>query len=196
MSERRADVRRDTTETQIEVQLLLDGSGRYEVETPVPFLSHMLELFAKHGLFDLTVRAAGDTHIDDHHSVEDLGIVLGQAVAQAVGDKAGIRRFGSARVPMQEALATVDLDLCGRAYLVYDVNLPKVKVGTFDVELAQDFLLAFANHAQATLHVNLQYGDNLHHCLEAVFKGFGRALDVATQMDARVEGPLSTKGVL
>ena len=196
MTERRADVRRDTTETQIALQLLLDGSGQYAVETPVPFLTHMLELFARHGFFDLTVRATGDTQIDDHHSVEDLGIVLGQAVAEAVGDKAGIRRFGSARVPMQEALAGVDVDLCGRAYLVYNVDLPKVKVGTFDAELAQDFLLAFANHAQATLHVNLEYGDNLHHCLEAVFKGFGRALDMATQLDARVEGPLSTKGVL
>lgn len=196
MAERRADVRRETTETQIEIQLLLDGTGRYDVQTPVPFLSHMLELFAKHGFFDLTVRAAGDTHIDDHHSVEDLGIVLGQAVRAAVGDRAGIRRFGSARVPMQEALAAVDLDLCGRAYLVYNVELPKVKVGAFDVELAQDFLLAFVNHAQATLHVNLRYGDNLHHCIEAVFKGFARALDTATQLDARVQGPLSTKGVL
>ena len=196
MADRRAEVRRETTETQITLELVLDGTGQYEVQTPVPFLSHMLELFTRHGLFDLTVRAGGDTHIDDHHTVEDLGIVLGQAVAEALGDKAGIRRFGSARVPMQEALATVDLDLCGRAYFVYNVDMPKAKTGTFDVELAQDFLLAFTNHAQATLHINLQYGDNLHHCLEAVFKGFGRALDVATQLDARVEGPLSTKGVL
>ena len=196
MSERRASVRRDTTETQISVELVLDGTGRYNVQSPVPFLNHMLELFAKHGLFDLTLRAEGDTHIDDHHTVEDLGIVVGQAVAEAVGDKAGLRRFGSARVPMQEALAAVDVDLCGRAYLVYNVDLPKVKVGKFDAELAQDFLLAFANHAQATLHVNLQYGDNLHHCLEGVFKAFARALDQATQRDPRVEGVLSTKGTL
>ena len=196
MSDRRGAVTRDTTETQIAVELTLDGTGQYRVDTPVPFLSHMLELFAKHGLFDLTVRAAGDTQIDDHHTVEDLGIVLGQAVAKAVGDKVGIRRFGSARVPMQEALATVDLDLCGRAYLVYNVAMPKAKAGAFDVELAQDFLLAFANHAQATLHVNLVYGDNLHHCLESVFKGLARALDQATQRDPRVEGVLSTKGAL
>lgn len=196
MADRRGAVTRDTTETQISLELALDGAGQYRVETPVPFLSHMLELFAKHGCFDLTVRAAGDTHVDDHHTVEDLGIVLGQAVAQAVGDKVGIRRFGSARVPMQEALTTVDLDLCGRAYLVYNVELPKAKAGAFDVELAQDFLLAFANHAQATLHVNLVYGENLHHCLESVFKGLARALDHATQLDPRVEGVLSTKGAL
>lgn len=196
MADRHAEVRRETTETQIALELALDGTGRYDVQTPVAFLSHMLELFARHGMFDLTVRAEGDTQIDDHHTVEDLGIVLGQAVDKAVGNKAGMRRFGSARIPMQEALATVDLDLCGRAYFVYNVNLPKAKAGTFDVELAQDFLLAFANHAQATLHVNLLYGENLHHCLEAVFKGLGQALDIATQMDLRVDGPLSTKGVL
>jgi len=196
MSNRRATVRRDTTETQIAMAMALDGTGAYDVKTPVPFLSHMLELMTKHGLFDLTVDATGDTHIDDHHSVEDMGIVFGQVVAEALGDKAGIRRFGSARVPMQEALATVDLDLCGRAYLVYNVDLPKVKVGSFDVELAQDFLLAFCNHAQATVHINLAYGDNLHHCLEAIFKGFGRALDQATQLDPRIEGVLSTKGSL
>jgi len=196
MANRRAVVRRDTTETQIQIDLGLDGTGRSDVKTPVPFLTHMLELFARHGFFDLQITAAGDTHIDDHHSVEDIGIVLGQAVAQAVGDKAGIRRFGSARVPMQEALATVDLDLCGRAYLVYNVDLPKVKVGGFDVELAEDFLLAFANHAHSTVHVNLLYGKNMHHCLEGVFKAFGRALDQATQLDPRVEGVLSTKGVL
>ena len=194
--ERRAEISRTTRETAITLTLDLDGSGESRIETGVGFLDHMLELVAKHGFFDLTVKATGDLHVDDHHTTEDVGICFGKAVAEALGDMAGIRRFGSETVPMYEALATVNLDLCGRPYLVYHTPLAGGKVGTFDVELVEEFFHGFVNHSGATLHVNAPYGTNRHHLIEAVFKAFARALDVATQRDERVRGVLSSKGSL
>ena len=156
----------------------------------------MLHLFARHGLFDLTVEAQGDIDIDFHHTVEDIGIVLGEAFRQALGDKKGIVRYGTARIPMDETLADVTVDLSGRSYLVYNVDLPKVKVGEFDAELAREFFQAFANNCGCNLHLNLLYGENVHHIIEACFKGFGRSLDSATRQDSRLHGVMSTKGVL
>jgi imidazoleglycerol-phosphate dehydratase len=156
----------------------------------------MLNLFARHGLFDLTVEASGDIDIDFHHTVEDIGIVLGEAFKQALGEKKGIRRYGQATVPMDETLASVAIDISGRPYLVYHVALPKVKIGEFDVELAREFFQAFVNHCGLNLHINVMYGDNVHHIIEACFKAVARAMDVATQLDPRVEGVMSTKGVL
>ena len=193
---RTATIERITKETQIKLTLAVDGTGEAKVCTSVPFLDHMLNLFARHGLFDLTVEAKGDIDIDFHHTVEDIGIVLGQAFKEALGDKQGIRRYGSALVPMDETLAEVAMDLSSRPYLVYHVQLPKVKIGEFDVELAREFFQAFANHLGANLHINVRYGDNVHHILEACFKGTARALDVASQADPRIEGVLSTKGKL
>ena len=193
---RTATIERITKETRIRLTLEVDGKGEAKVCTSVPFLDHMLDLFARHGLFDLSVEAKGDIDIDFHHTVEDIGIVLGQAFKEALGDKRGIRRYGSALVPMDETLAEVAMDLSGRPYLVYHVQLPKVKIGEFDVELAREFFQAFANHLGANLHLNLRYGDNVHHILEACFKGTARALDVATQADPRIEGVMSTKGKL
>jgi imidazoleglycerol-phosphate dehydratase len=159
-------------------------------------MDHMLTHLAKHGFFDLTVEATGDIEIDDHHTVEDLGICLGEAFKKALGDKQGIRRFGRGTMPMHEALASVIIDFSGRSFLVFNVDLPKAKVGTFDTELVEEFFVAFCNHAGVNVHVNLAYGDNLHHIIEAIFKAFGRALDEATGCDPRVEGVLSTKGKL
>ena len=193
---RNATIERVTKETRIKLSLMLDGSGAAKICTSVPFLDHMLNLFARHGLFDLEVEACGDIDIDFHHTVEDIGIVLGEAFKQALGEKKGIRRYGQASVPMDETLASVALDLSGRPYLVYHVNLPKVKIGEFDVELAREFFQAFVNHCSLNLHVNVMYGENVHHIIEACFKAFARAMDVATQMDARVEGVMSTKGML
>jgi imidazoleglycerol-phosphate dehydratase len=156
----------------------------------------MLDLFARHGLFDLEVEASGDIDIDFHHTVEDIGIVLGQAIRESLGDKKGIRRYGQATVPMDETLASVATDLSGRPYLVYNVRLPKVKIGEFDVELAREFFQALVNNLGANLHINVMYGDNVHHILEACFKATARALDLATQLDPRIEGVLSTKGKL
>jgi imidazoleglycerol-phosphate dehydratase len=156
----------------------------------------MLNLFARHGLFDLEVEASGDIDIDFHHTVEDIGIVLGEAFKQALGDKKGIRRYGQATVPMDETLASVAIDISGRPFLVYNVTLPKVKIGEFDVELAREFFQAFVNHCGLNLHINVMYGENVHHIIEACFKAVARAMDVATQLDPRVEGVLSTKGVL
>lgn len=193
---RSASINRKTSETAIAVDLELDGSGSYSVDTPVPFLNHMLELFARHGLFNLSVQASGDTEVDFHHTVEDIGICLGRAFLQALGDKAGIRRYGQASVPMDEALAQVTLDLSGRPCLVYRAPVMKGKVGQFDNELVEEFLQAFANNCMATLHVSVVYGKNSHHIIEAVFKALARALDAATQQDARISGVPSTKGVL
>ena len=193
---RTAKLERNTKETQIKLSLNIDGRGEYSVSTTVPFLDHMLCLFAKHGLFDLTIEATGDTQIDFHHTVEDVGIVLGDAFKQAVGDKKGIRRYGWTRLPMDESLADVALDLCDRSRLVYNVALPKSKVGEFDAELAEDFFKAFADRAGVTLHIHVPYGDNLHHILEGVFKAFAKALDQATSIDERVTGVPSTKGML
>jgi len=193
---RTASIERVTRETRIRLSINLDGSGVGRICTSVPFLDHMLDLFARHGLFDLEVEAQGDIDIDFHHTVEDIGIVLGQAIKEALGDKKGIRRYGQATVPMDETLASVALDLSGRPYLVYNVTLPKVKIGEFDVELGREFFQAFVNNAGANLHLNVMYGDNVHHVLEACFKGFARALDMATQLDPRIEGVMSTKGKL
>ncbi|ACD94550.1 imidazoleglycerol-phosphate dehydratase HisB [Trichlorobacter lovleyi] len=193
---RTAEIDRSTSETRIHLKLTIDGTGLSAIRTTVPFLDHMLHLFARHGLFDLTVEAQGDIDIDFHHTVEDIGIVLGEAFRQALGDKKGIVRYGTARIPMDETLADVTVDLSGRPYLVYNVDLPKVKVGEFDAELAREFFQAFANNCGCNLHLNLLYGENVHHIIEACFKGFGRSLDSATRQDARLHGVMSTKGVL
>jgi imidazoleglycerol-phosphate dehydratase len=193
---RKASIERITRETQIKLTLEIDGRGEAKVCSSVPFLDHMLDLFTRHGLFDLQVEAKGDIDIDFHHTVEDIGIVLGTAFREALGDKKGIRRYGQASVPMDETLASVAVDLSGRPYMVYNVKLPKIKIGEFDVELAREFFQAFANNAGANLHINVMYGDNVHHVLEACFKAMARALDQATQVDARIEGVLSTKGKL
>ena len=193
---RKASIERITRETQIKLTLEIDGTGEAKVCTSVPFLDHMLDLFTRHGLFDLKVEAKGDIDIDFHHTVEDIGIVLGQAFREALGDKKGIRRYGQASVPMDETLASVAIDLSGRSYMVYNVMLPKIKIGEFDVELAREFFQAFANNAGANLHINVMYGDNVHHILEACFKGMARALDQATRLDPRIEGVMSTKGKL
>ena len=193
---RTATVSRGTSETDIRVTLKLDGRGSYEVETGVPFLNHMLEIFARHGFFDLTVRARGDVEVDDHHTVEDVGLCLGQGFREALGDKAGIRRFGEATVPLDEALVTTVVDLSGRPFFVYDVRIEQAKIGRFDVELIHDFLLAFTNQAALNLHVRMASGRNPHHVVEAVFKSLARALDLATQRDPRLSGVLSTKGSL
>ena len=194
--ERTATVARRTTETDIRLQLNLDGSGRYQVESGIPFLNHMLEIFTRHGFFDLTLKATGDLDVDHHHTVEDVGLTLGQAFREALGDKAGIRRFGEATVPLDEALVTTVVDLSGRPFFVYEVRIKQAKIGTFDVELIHDFLLALTNQAGMNLHVRMASGRNPHHVVEAVFKSLARALDLATQRDPRVVGVLSTKGLL
>ena len=191
-----AIIDRSTTETAVKVHLLLDGSGEQQIATGVPFFDHMLTQVARHGFFDLTITARGDLEVDAHHTVEDVGICLGEAFKQALGDKAGIRRYGRGTMPMHEALAAVVLDFSGRPFLVWHVDLPKAQVGSFDLELVEEFFTAFCNHAGANVHVNLAYGDNLHHIVEAVFKAFARALDEATQIDPRVQGVLSSKGAL
>jgi imidazoleglycerol-phosphate dehydratase len=193
---RTAAIERVTKETRIKLSINLDGTGAAKICTSVPFLDHMLDLFARHGLFDLEVEASGDIDIDFHHTVEDIGIVLGQAIKEVLGDKAGIRRYGQATVPMDETLASVATDLSGRPFLVYNVRLPKVKIGEFDVELAKEFFQALTNNLGANLHINVMYGDNVHHILEACFKATARALDIATQHDPRIEGVMSTKGKL
>lgn len=193
---RKAVIERITKETQIKLSLDIDGAGEAMVCTSVPFLDHMLNLFARHGLFNLEVEAKGDIDIDFHHTVEDIGIVLGEALKQALGDKQGIHRYGQATVPMDETLASVAVDLSGRPYLVYNVRLPKVKIGEFDVELAREFFQALTNNLAANIHINVMYGDNVHHILEACFKALARALDQATQEDPRIAGVMSTKGKL
>lgn len=194
--ERTARVQRTTKETDIAVELALDGAGTAVVDTGVPFLDHMLESFARHGFFDLKVGARGDLAVDQHHTVEDVGLALGQALRDALGDKAGIRRFGEAACPLDEALARVTVDLSGRPYLVYAVKIKASRVGGFDTDLVHDFLHALVNRAGMNLHVDLIRGRNAHHIIEAIFKALGRALDGATQVDQRVAGVLSTKGVL
>ena len=193
---RRATVERRTKETEIRVDLNLDGQGRYDVETGIPFLNHMLELFTRHGFFDLTVKATGDLDVDYHHTVEDVGLVLGQAFREALGDKAGIRRFGEATVPLDEALVSTVVDLSGRPFLAYAVKIRQAKIGAFDVELIHDFLLALTNQLAMNLHVRMASGRNPHHVVEAIFKSLARALDHASQRDPRVTGVLSTKGSL
>jgi imidazoleglycerol-phosphate dehydratase len=193
---RTATVERKTNETNIRISIDLDGTGKAAIDTPIPFLSHMLEQIARHGSFDLSIAAQGDVEIDGHHTTEDIGIVLGKAVAEALGDRTGIRRYGSATLPMDEALVTAAIDLSGRAYFVFRVPLPKAKLGTWDVELAEVFFEAFARSAQANLHLHLTEGSNLHHIVEITFKAFSRALRAATELDPRAPGIPSTKGTL
>lgn len=195
-NERICELTRTTSETDIRLRLNLDGTGAYQIDTGVPFLDHMLAHVAVHGLLDLEITCHGDTEIDDHHSVEDIGIVLGQALRQALGDKVGIARYGSQLMPMDEALALVALDFSGRSLLVYDVDIPVPKVGNFDTELVPEFLRALAHNAGLTLHVKLLHGDNAHHIIEAIFKGLGRALGQAVAIDPRRASVPSTKGVL
>jgi imidazoleglycerol-phosphate dehydratase len=193
---RSATIDRKTKETSIRIELTLDGRGESSIDTGVPFFDHMLTQIARHGFFDLTVAAQGDIEIDAHHTVEDVGICLGEAFKKALGDKAGIRRYGRGTMPMHEALVSVILDFSGRPFLVYNVPLPKAQVGNFEVELVEEFFTAFCNHGGVNAHVNLAYGDNLHHIIEAVFKAFARALDEACGLDPRIEGVLSSKGKL
>ena len=193
---RKARIERQTTETDIVLELELDGSGNCSVQTPVPFFNHMLEQVARHGFFDLKLKAQGDVEIDDHHTVEDVGIVFGAAFREALGGKSGIRRYGAKTIPMDEALASVAIDFCGRPCLVFDVDLPKSKVGSFDTELVKEFFTAFVNNAGATLHIHLLCGENIHHVIEAIFKAFARTLDEAVGIDPRISGVLSTKGRL
>jgi len=193
---RTSHVKRSTSETQIEVKLNLDGSGIQEIKTPVPFLDHMLSQLARHGYFDLTIKAQGDTHIDFHHTVEDVGIAVGQAFKEALGDKKGIRRFSEANVPLNEALAQCIIDISGRAFFVFNVELPKAKLGEFDVELVPEFFQAFSANSGITLHLNSPYWNNLHHITEALFKSFARALDSACSLDSRTSEVPSTKGTL
>ncbi|MED4905449.1 imidazoleglycerol-phosphate dehydratase HisB [Parageobacillus thermoglucosidasius] len=194
--ERYASISRKTNETDIQLAFAIDGEGKAELHTSVPFLTHMLDLFTKHGHFNLTVTAKGDTEVDDHHTTEDIGICLGQALREALGDKKGIRRYGNAFVPMDEALAQVVVDLSNRPHFEFRGEFPSEKVGTFDVELVHEFLWKLALEARMNLHVIVHYGRNTHHMIEAVFKALGRALDEATMIDPRVKGVPSTKGML
>jgi imidazoleglycerol-phosphate dehydratase len=193
---RTADIKRDTKETQIRVKLNLDGAGLGTFETGVPFLDHMLDQVARHGVFDLDVAARGDLHIDAHHTVEDIGITFGQAFAKALGDKQGIRRYGHAYVPLDEALSRVVVDLSGRPGLIFKVDFVRARIGEFDVDLMHEFFQGFTNHALVTLHVDSIRGDNAHHQAETAFKAFGRALRMAVEIDPRMLGVPSTKGSL
>ncbi|MEY3899830.1 MAG: imidazoleglycerol-phosphate dehydratase HisB [Pseudomonadota bacterium] len=196
-TQRKAEVVRDTSETKIRVALNLDGTGQQKLDTGVPFLDHMLDQIARHGLIDLDISAKGDLHIDAHHTVEDVGITLGQAVAKAIGDKKGIRRYGHAYVPLDEALSRVVIDFSGRPGLEFHVPFTRAMIGQFDVDLTHEFFQGFVNHALVTLHIDNLRGDNAHHQCETVFKAFGRALRMATELDARAAGTIpSTKGSL
>ncbi|MDB4977605.1 MAG: Imidazoleglycerol-phosphate dehydratase [Myxococcaceae bacterium] len=193
---RTAIIERKTSETQIRVELGLDGTGKYDIRTPLPFLTHMLEQLSRHGLFDLNIEASGDVEIDGHHTTEDLGIAIGRAFSDALGDKRGIRRYGSATLPMDEAMVTCALDLSGRSFFVWKVPLPKAKLGSFDSELCEIFFEGFVRGAQCNLHMHLQAGEILHHIIEISFKALARALREATELDPRVTGVPSTKGTL
>jgi len=194
---RTADITRNTRETRIRAAINLDGTGRQTIQSGVPFLDHMLDQIARHGLVDLDIHCEGDTHIDDHHTVEDIGITLGQAFARAAGDKTGLRRYGCAYVPLDEALSRVVIDLSGRPGLFYHVPYTRARIGAFDVDLAREFFQGFVNHALITLHIDNLRGENAHHQCETVFKAFGRALREAVEPDPRSSGVVpSTKGVL
>ena len=197
MSKRTAKVDRNTNETQISVSVNLDGDGKAVFDTGIPFLEHMLDQVARHGMVDLEITAKGDRHIDDHHTVEDIGITLGQAFAKAVGDKAGIRRYGHAYVPLDEALSRVVIDFSGRPGLEYGVSYPRARIGEFDVDLFHEFFQGFINHAQVTMHIDTIRGSNAHHIAETIFKAFGRAMRMALEADPRLAGVIpSTKGSL
>ncbi|MFH1077034.1 MAG: imidazoleglycerol-phosphate dehydratase HisB [Pseudomonadota bacterium] len=193
---RYAEKKRATTETDIYIKLNIDGKGNTAISSGVGFLDHMLTLMAAHGFLDLEVRATGDITVDDHHTVEDIGIVLGDVLRDAIGDKSGIRRYGSCIVPMDDALALVAIDISNRPYLVYNVPIKQDRVGSLDVRLIKEFFRAFVNHCGMTLHINVFYGDNMHHIIEGVFKAFGQALNEAVAYDQRIERVRSTKGVL
>ncbi|WML54703.1 imidazoleglycerol-phosphate dehydratase HisB [Neobacillus sp. PS3-12] len=194
--ERTASIERNTNETQIKLSLDIDGEGQANLNTGVPFLTHMLDLFTKHGLFNLTIDANGDTEIDDHHTSEDIAICLGQVIREALGDKKGIKRYGNSFVPMDETLAQVVIDLSNRPHFEMRADFPSQRVGTFDTELVHEFLWKLALEARMNLHVIVHYGHNTHHMIEAVFKALGRALDEATTIDPRIKGVPSTKGML
>jgi imidazoleglycerol-phosphate dehydratase len=196
MARREAQITRNTLETQIGVKLDLDGTGRSSLATKVPFLDHMLDQVARHGVFDLEVEARGDLHIDAHHTVEDVGITLGQAFARAAGDKKGVRRYGHAYVPLDEALSRVVVDLSGRPGLEFHIDFARARIGEFDVDLVHEFFQGFVNHAHVTLHVENLRGANAHHQAETAFKAFGRALRMAVELDPRIAGVPSTKGSL
>ena len=194
---RTADITRNTQETQIQLSINLDGTGKQSIDTGVPFLDHMLDQIARHGLIDMDIKARGDLHIDAHHTVEDVGISLGQALHKAIGNKAGIRRYGHAYVPLDEALSRVVIDLSGRPMLTYDIPFTRARIGDFDVDLAREFFQGLVNHAQMTLHIDNLRGINAHHQCETVFKAFGRALRMALEVDERQAGAIpSTKGTL
>lgn len=194
--DRCSQITRKTSETEIEVSLVIDGSGQSEIQTPIPFLDHMLAQLSRHGYFDLQVKAQGDIEIDFHHTVEDVGITLGQAFDKALGDRKGIRRFASTSVPLNEALAECVVDISGRSFFVFNIDLPKTKLGQFDVELVPEFFQAFSANSGITLHLNSPYWSNLHHIVEASFKAFARALDQACALDPRSNAIPSTKGKL
>ena len=196
MTRRKAEIKRRTKETAISLMLNLDGAGASEISTGVSFLDHMLELLSKHSGMDLKIRATGDIKVDYHHTVEDVGICLGQALVEALGDKKGIARFGEMNVPMEDALAEVSLDLGGRPYLAYNVKFPTEKIGTFDVELGKEFLNAFAANGKLNLHINVPYGDNSHHILEAIFKALAKALEKAAAIEKPAGDVPSTKGTI
>ena len=194
---REAEITRDTKETKISFKLNIDGSGQADISTGIAFLDHMLQLFARHGFFDLSIEAKGDIEVDYHHLVEDIGISMGQAVKGALSDKAGIRRYGFFVLPMDETLATVALDISNRGYLVYDVDCQNPQVRDFNIHLFREFFQAFANEVACNLHIRLEYGEEPHHVAEAIFKGFAKALDLATQSEPRLAGKVpSTKGTL
>ena len=194
--DRKGRVERKTKETDIKVELELDGSGKAEVETGMPFLNHMLDSFSRHGLFDLKLKAKGDIEVDYHHTVEDVGLALGQAFKESLGDKQGIRRFGEASCPLDETLAKIVVDLSGQPYLSYNVKIRPGRVGNFDTDLPHEFFAAFANQLGMNLHIDVVRRENPHHIIEACFKAFARAMDMATQLDTRIQGVLSTKGTL
>jgi len=193
---RKTKVTRKTRETDITVEINIDGSGKRTIQTSVSFLDHMIELLAQHGLFDITIKAKGDTEVDYHHTVEDIGICLGECFKKALGDLKGIKRYGEATIPMGESLGSVVLDICNRPNLTFNTPLVEGKVGTFDIELVKEFFSAFAQKSGISLHINVTYGDNTHHIIEAIFKAFARALDMASTVDKRIVGVLSTKGKL
>lgn len=195
-TQRKAHVVRNTTETRITLALNVDGSGRYAIKTPIPFFTHMLEAFAKHGLFDLEIKANGDIDVDDHHLVEDVGLVLGDAFVKAVGDKKGMRRYGHFTLPMDETLADVAVDFCGRPCMIYNSPAKKGRIKNFDLQLVHEFFQAVTNAAGLNLHLNVRYGENKHHIVEALFKASAKAMDMATTIDPRVKGVPSTKGKL
>ena len=191
-----AEIKRKTAETQISVKLNLDGEGKCDIATGIGFLDHMLTLLAKHSFMDLTVKAKGDLEVDSHHTVEDIGIVLGEALREALGDKAGIHRYGNCFIPMDETLAQVCLDFSGRPFLVFGAEIPKIQLGNYDTEMTEEFFRAVAVHCGMTLHIRVLYGSNVHHIIEAIFKAFARAVAEAAAVDPRVKGVMSSKGVL